>query len=230
MHTSEIACVLLTAAVICVLTLTGCRSDAPSVEDPQMLELTSPAGALDAAGEPGGPEDESVTEVDRPADTEEPLEAEPSTETEPSPPTPPSAPPEPVSPQAPTPQEEHAGTSEPDPTATDRPAPPERLEGPPRGADGEGRPRMMRPGRMFEGMDADGDGTLTAEEIPVRLRERFMAADSDGNGAISRQELQQVRERMREAGEGRRGRRGGAPPAAGDGPRRGAGDATEPTR
>ncbi len=41
----------------------------------------------------------------------------------------------------------------------------------------------------FATLDADGDGALTREELQARGAERFAAQDSDGDGALSRAEL-----------------------------------------
>ncbi len=66
---------------------------------------------------------------------------------------------------------------------------------PTRGAAGRAR------GGFFERLDGNGDGTLTADELPEEMRERIMGADADGDGAVSREEMQQMRPRG--------GRRGG---------------------
>jgi Ca2+-binding EF-hand superfamily protein len=82
--------------------------------------------------------------------------------------------------------------------------------------------------RMFEMRDRDGDGKLKGEEIPETLSERLSGrmeqVDSDRDGAISKQELEQMFARMREGFSGR-GPRGRGPAEAdrrpgGDLPRR----------
>jgi hypothetical protein len=65
------------------------------------------------------------------------------------------------------------------------------------GRPGEGgapNPEMMS--RMFDSQDADKDGKLTGDEIPERMRERVTQIDEDGDGAISRTEMQRVMARM----------------------------------
>lgn len=43
----------------------------------------------------------------------------------------------------------------------------------------------------FESVDANGDGVITADEIPAghKLAEKFSSIDTDGNGQISRAEF-----------------------------------------
>jgi hypothetical protein len=98
-----------------------------------------------------------------------------------------------------------------------------RPEGAPAGGPpgGEGRPRR---GRMFERWDADGDGALSKDEIPERAREHMMAADTNKDGKVTREELDAARERgdfgppRRPGGEGGPGR--GGPGGRGGGPAR----------
>ncbi|MFP4249852.1 MAG: hypothetical protein ACLFU7_09360 [Armatimonadota bacterium] len=47
---------------------------------------------------------------------------------------------------------------------------------------------------MIERLDADGDGRVSIDELPERLRERFAEADANGDGILSVEELQQSRE------------------------------------
>ncbi|MCA9081506.1 MAG: EF-hand domain-containing protein [Planctomycetaceae bacterium] len=66
-----------------------------------------------------------------------------------------------------------------------------RPGGPPRDGDrprpdGE-RPRD-NPGAFFDRADQDGDGKITREEAPERLRENFDRVDKNGDGAITRDE------------------------------------------
>ncbi|MDZ3821984.1 MAG: hypothetical protein U0S76_00105 [Pseudoxanthomonas sp.] len=43
----------------------------------------------------------------------------------------------------------------------------------------------------FESLDANGDGMVTADEIPAghKMAEKFSSIDTDGNGQISRAEF-----------------------------------------
>jgi Ca2+-binding EF-hand superfamily protein len=48
------------------------------------------------------------------------------------------------------------------------------------------------------GLDKNGDGKLTKEELPEWMQERmFERADANGDGAIDRQEAEQIAERLR---------------------------------
>jgi len=60
--------------------------------------------------------------------------------------------------------------------------------------------------RGFDAMDENGDGVLTAAELPERARERMMAADANGDGKITREEYEAWRPRRPEGGGGPRGR------------------------
>ena len=51
-------------------------------------------------------------------------------------------------------------------------------------ADRQGPPRMI-----FEELDADGNGSVTLEEMQAAGANRFAAADADGDGSLSRDEL-----------------------------------------
>lgn len=83
----------------------------------------------------------------------------------------------------------------------DRPARPEGaapqprggFEGGPPGDRGDGAARTPRTADLFEQFDANNDGLLQASEIPEFMRERIMAADTDGDGAVSREELRALR-------------------------------------
>jgi Ca2+-binding EF-hand superfamily protein len=78
--------------------------------------------------------------------------------------------------------------------------------------------------RAFQA-DADGDGKLSKEEAPSRMRENFDRIDADGDGGVTKEEMKAAFERMREGGgrgprEGEGGNRG--PREGGDrGPREG---------
>jgi len=63
--------------------------------------------------------------------------------------------------------------------------------GPPGGPGGQRGGR----GRLFERADANGDGKLTKDEMPERMREHLLEADADGDGAVTREELDAARER-----------------------------------
>ncbi len=60
--------------------------------------------------------------------------------------------------------------------------------------------------------DADGDGLLTVKEVPEHVARMLSGADTNGDGAINRQELTQALENNREQfrGRGRQGGNGGA--------------------
>jgi Ca2+-binding EF-hand superfamily protein len=81
------------------------------------------------------------------------------------------------------------------------------------GGPGAGGPQMAA--RMLEQYDADGDGKLTGDEIPERMRQGMARIDTNGDGAIDKAELEQMmrnmgggdrptRERGQEGGEGNR--------------------------
>lgn len=53
----------------------------------------------------------------------------------------------------------------------------------------EDAPRQPRAMRMFQRLDADGNGRLEGEEIPRRMRPFLGEADADGDGAISEAEF-----------------------------------------
>ena len=73
------------------------------------------------------------------------------------------------------------------------------LAGP--GANGIGNGPNM--GKMFETRDANGDGKLTGDEIPERMRDRLNMVDKDGDGSISKSEFAAMAARM-EDGAGKR--------------------------
>lgn len=87
--------------------------------------------------------------------------------------------------------------------------------------------------RIFDRMDANKNGMIDADEIPEDRKEQMLQNDSDGDGAISKEEMRAGMERMRASGgfgppgggagfggPGRgEGRRGGSPDAPrGDAP------------
>lgn len=73
------------------------------------------------------------------------------------------------------------------------------LAGP--GPNGPGNGAMM--GKMFETRDSNGDGKLTGDEIPERMRDRIGMVDKDGDGSISKSEFAAMAARM-EDGAGKR--------------------------
>ncbi|WP_197443665.1 HlyD family efflux transporter periplasmic adaptor subunit [Maioricimonas rarisocia] len=93
--------------------------------------------------------------------------------------------------------------------------------GPPAGGPGAG-PRTTGPGeggpdaqRRFDPMqfDADGDGKLSLDEAPERMKARFADMDADGDGFATRAEVNAFSQKMR----AQRESEGGGPPAAGGG-------------
>ncbi len=85
--------------------------------------------------------------------------------------------------------------------------------GPPR--DGDPRQFFVE---MFRMRDQNQDGVLKGDEIPEPLAARLEQVDRDGDGAVSRQEMEGMVSRLRDGG-GRPGARD-----AGDGGRRPGGD------
>lgn len=55
----------------------------------------------------------------------------------------------------------------------------------------------QQPDPAFKRMDANGDGRLTKEELPERIRGNFERADADGDGFISAEEDRRFRNRGR---------------------------------
>lgn len=51
-----------------------------------------------------------------------------------------------------------------------------------------GRPEFD-PAQFFAALDANGDGKLTKDELPGRLRERFSLVDTNGDGYVTEEEL-----------------------------------------
>jgi len=85
------------------------------------------------------------------------------------------------------------------------------------GRGGFGGPRMGRgPGEpggfdlvaRIMSFDADGDGRVTRDELPERMRQRFDRMDENGDGSIDAGEAQAGAERMRRLREGGRPGRG----------------------
>jgi len=63
--------------------------------------------------------------------------------------------------------------------------------GPPRGERGPGRDGG-RPGDFFARLDKDGDGSVSKDEAPERMKERFKELDGNGDGKISAEELREA--------------------------------------
>lgn len=72
--------------------------------------------------------------------------------------------------------------------------------GPGMGEPGQGGPQMAA--RMFDRLDVDGDGKLTGDEIPERMRQGMTRLDANGDGSIERKEIEEMMSRM--GGPGRR--------------------------
>ena len=70
------------------------------------------------------------------------------------------------------------------------------------------------PVSFFMSFDADGDGRITRDEAPDRMKERFGRMDANGDGAIDADEIRSMAERMggRGRGRGRPGSSSGANP------------------
>ncbi len=81
---------------------------------------------------------------------------------------------------------------------------------------GQRGPKAQRGPRApnFERLDRDGNGTISREEAPARLKDRFDQVDANKDGQLDRQELQAAR-----------GRRGNGPKADGGAGARGEGNA-----
>lgn len=63
---------------------------------------------------------------------------------------------------------------------------------------GERGQRGDRAERMFERMDADENGQVTAEEVKAFAAKRFARRDVDGDGIVSREDRQNLRKQRRE--------------------------------
>lgn len=62
---------------------------------------------------------------------------------------------------------------------------------------GERGDRGPRFGEMFEQIDANGDGKITKEEIDAFRQARFDASDADGDGKLSAEEMMAARDARR---------------------------------
>jgi Ca2+-binding EF-hand superfamily protein len=68
---------------------------------------------------------------------------------------------------------------------------------------------------MLSQFDKDGDGKLSNEEVPERMRPLMSGADEDGDGKIDRSELIGAMSRMPGRGRGPGGPDGAGGPGAG---------------
>ncbi len=86
-----------------------------------------------------------------------------------------------------------------------------------RGERGERGGRGGRGGNPMSRLDKDGDGKISKDEAPERMRERFDDIDANSDGFIDAEEQKALMERMRRGRDGRRGADGadgGGPPGA----------------
>lgn len=82
-----------------------------------------------------------------------------------------------------------------------------------RGGQGGGR-AGFDPMQMFSTQDANADGKLTGDEIPERMRGRLDMIDTNGDGEITKAEMEEMAKRF---GGGGRGGAGGGRPGGGGG-------------
>lgn len=86
-------------------------------------------------------------------------------------------------------------------------------------ADREGMARDRQPGangaptgemmaRMFEQRDTNKDGKLTGDELPERMRENVARIDTNGDGAVDKNEMMKAMTQMGERGGQARGAKG----------------------
>lgn len=79
-----------------------------------------------------------------------------------------------------------------------------------RGAEGERGQQMIE--QMIQRSDANGDGLLTPNEVPDRMRQMLQGKDANGDGAISAEELSAAMQGMRGQRRGAAGERGAGRP------------------
>lgn len=77
-----------------------------------------------------------------------------------------------------------------------------RKKAPGRPGPGAGGRGGFDPAQMFKRLDRNGDGKVGLDELPERMAERLKGADTDGDGAISKEEFEQARKNV--AGRGAR--------------------------
>ncbi len=159
-----------------------------------------------------------------PEKSEEQPNAAEAAQGEPAAPEPPAPP---VPPAPPTEQAEQPATeAQPDAAGEERPpsepAQPE-AQAPPEGeaqaeqTETEQPDRPAGRGAIFQRLDANGDGKLTGEEIPERMRGALATIDTDGDGALSETEFVAAAQRRTRRPGGAEGGPPGAPRAAGPG-------------
>ena len=97
--------------------------------------------------------------------------------------------------------------------------PPGEHAGPPGGHRGPpgGGPGGFNPMEVIETQDANKDGKLVGDEIPDHMRQRLDHVDTDGNGEVSREEIEALAERFRHGPPGGPGGRRGPPGGGGPG-------------
>ncbi|QEG24430.1 EF-hand domain-containing protein [Mariniblastus fucicola] len=84
-----------------------------------------------------------------------------------------------------------------------------------KGKDGAGkgnqqrRGQMMDPAAMIERSDANNDGSISLDEAPERLKQRFDRLDADSSGTITADELKSAFEKMKQGGMRGKGGKGG---------------------
>ncbi len=104
------------------------------------------------------------------------------------------------------------------PAVTDERRPGSRPEGD-RRPDRPGQPgRDGQPGMPdLSRLDTDGDGKISKDEAPERMKERFDMIDGNGDGFVDKAEQEQLIRRLRERfQQGGQGRRPGTSPDGGD--------------
>lgn len=87
---------------------------------------------------------------------------------------------------------------------------PDELPGEKKAPETPADPRTQAAKGMVDGMDLNGDGKLTEQELPERMRPRFKSMDANGDGFVDVAEMQRVMERRGgdpRGGEQRRRRR-----------------------
>jgi collagen type III alpha len=99
---------------------------------------------------------------------------------------------------------------------------PAALSGPSRGGPGGlegGKARAGgRPSLDMKSLDKDGDGKLSREEAPERMKDFFDNMDTDKDGAVSSAELAEVRKKMQQMQAQQGGMPGGGPGGPGGAP------------
>jgi Ca2+-binding EF-hand superfamily protein len=74
---------------------------------------------------------------------------------------------------------------------------------------------------MFEHLDANNDGKLTADEAPAKIKERFSSLDTNSDGSLDEPELRKIgmgRRPDRDGGRPNKGPEGKAPEKPADAP------------